>query len=498
MSRRLPIFYNALLLTAVNLLLRFAGTTFQIFLSRNIGAAGVGLLQLTMSVGNLAMVAGIGGIRTATMYLTAEELGKGRKETVASILSGCMGYSLLCSGVVAALLFHFAPQIAADWIGDSRTENALRLFAAFLPTTCLCGVLTGYFTAANRIGTLAVVEIAEQLCSMAVTMAALIFWAKADAPRACLAVVFGAGCGGWITLGSLLLLRLREHAGSGISIPTRKRIIDAAVPLALADMLRSGIGTTENLMVPKRLSLYPGEKEPLAAYGMVSGMVFPIMMFPACILFGLAELLIPELARCAAGNRRKRIDYLVRRSLKVTMLYGLLIGGLVSVLAEVLSKRLYKSADAGSFLRYYAVMIPFLYCDIMIDAMTKGLGQQKVCVRYNIITSTMDVALLFLMLPRWGMNGYFVSFLITHLLNFVLSLRRLCKITGFRIPFYIPALAASAALLAQCVASILREPMLQAVLFAGTLTMLLFLFQIITGADIQWAEGLIHKNRFHT
>ena len=65
-----PIFYSAMMLTGVNLLLRFAGTTFQVYLSRRIGAEGIGLLQLTLSVGNLAMVAGMGGIRTATMYLS--------------------------------------------------------------------------------------------------------------------------------------------------------------------------------------------------------------------------------------------------------------------------------------------------------------------------------------------------------------------------------------------------------------------------------------------
>ena len=72
MQRRLPIFYSALLLTGVNLLLRFVGTSFQVYLSGRIGAAGIGLLQLTMSVSSMAMVAGMAGIRTATMYLTAE------------------------------------------------------------------------------------------------------------------------------------------------------------------------------------------------------------------------------------------------------------------------------------------------------------------------------------------------------------------------------------------------------------------------------------------
>ena len=155
------------MLTGVNLLLRFAGTSFQVYLSGRIGAAGIGLLQLVMSVGSLSMVAGIGGIRTATMYLTAEELGRKNTKNVSWVLSGCFLYSICFSGSIAALLYHFAPQIASSWIGNPRTTDALRLFAAFLPVTCLCGVMTGYFTAAQRISTLAAVEVAEQLCSMA-------------------------------------------------------------------------------------------------------------------------------------------------------------------------------------------------------------------------------------------------------------------------------------------------------------------------------------------
>ena len=96
----------------------------------------------------------------------------------------------------------------------------------------------------------------------------------------------------------------------------------------MADVLKSGISTTENLMVPKRLTLNSLIDSPLAAFGVVSGMVFPVLMFPACILFGLAELLIPELARCAAAGSRQRISYLVRRSLRTAMLYGIVFSGL--------------------------------------------------------------------------------------------------------------------------------------------------------------------------
>ena len=489
----MPIFYSAIMLTAVNLLLRLVGTSFQVYISGRIGAAGVGLLQLVLSVGSLAMVAGIAGVRTATMYLTAGELGRKRPQNVTWVLSACFLYSLICSGAVAVLLYIFAPTIAAGWIGDGRTVGALRLLAAFLPVSCLCGVMTGYFTAANRIATLAAVEVAEQLCSMAITMTALIFWAGQDPGRACVSVVMGSCAGAMLTLSLLIALRLKEKAPKGPRLPVRRELLKTAVPLALADDLKSGITTVENLMVPRRLGLCRAVSEPLAAFGIVSGMVFPILMVPACILYALAELLIPELARCAAAGSRMRIRYLVRRSLRLAMVYGLLFGGLEWLLAEVLCTKLYNNSEAGQFLRLYALLIPMLYCDAITDAMNKGLGQQHICVRFNILTAAMDVAFLYLLLPKYGMMGYFFSFFVTHLINFGLSLGLLLKITGFRLPMHLPMLAFSAALAAAWGAAQSQIPAAQVVCYSVLLGALLYLLQIVKKEDLRWIKGLVKR-----
>ena len=493
MQKKLPIFYSALMLTGVNLLLRFAGTSFQVYLSGRIGAAGIGLLQLVMSVGALAMVAGIGGIRTATMYLTAEEIGKGRKQNVIWILSGCFLYSIAFSFTVAFLLYRFAPWIASNWIGDIRTLDALRLFAVFLPVTCLCAVMTGYFTAANRIGTLAAVEVAEQALSMCLTLGALALWAGSDATRACLCVILGSSLGACLTLVCLIILRLRERAAVGARIPVRSRLLQAGLPLAIADDCKTGINTVENLMVPKRLALHAETSSPLAAFGMVSGMVFPVIMFPAAILFGLTELLIPELARCAAAGSRKRIHYLVKKCLRVALVYGITFGGLIFLMAEELCLWLYKNTDVAVFLKLYALLIPMLYCDAITDAMVKGLGQQKICVRYKIFTSALDVAFLYLLLPGYGMSGYYASFLLTHVINFGLSLGRLLKITIGNIPAHIPLMSAAAAAFSIWAASYVKTPIVRCSCYLLILGSLLFLFKIITFTDLRWLKSLIYK-----
>ena len=491
LRRKMPIFYSALMLTGVNLLLRFAGTSFQVYISSRIGPAGVGLLQLVMSVGMLATVAGMAGIRTTSMYLCAEELGKKQPGNVVWVLSGCLLYSILCSGGVTATLYVLAPYLAEHWIGDIRTVEAIRLYAAFLPVSCLCGVMTGYFTADNRISTLAAVEVAEQAISMALTLLMLHFLAGTDPARACQAIILGSGFGACVTVCTLCCLRLRHRPPSAPRIPVRRRLLQCAVPLAIGDVTRTGISTTENLMVPKRLALYPADVAPLAAFGLVSGMVFPVLMFPAAILFGLAELMIPELARCAAAGSYERIRYLVRRSLRTALIYGLVFCVLTVHLAVPLCIRIYDNADAGTQLRRYALLIPMLYCDAITDAMTKGLGQQKACVRYNITTSALDVVMLFWLLPRYGMDGYFFSFLVTHGINFILSLRRLLRISRVKISPVRPLAAAGATALALVLTRPITSPFFAACAGTVILGCLLFLLGVLRREDIRWIGQLI-------
>lgn len=491
MRKKSPIFVSALLLTGVNLLLRLVSTSFQVYISGRIGAAGVGLLQLVLSVGGMAMTAGIAGIRTATMYLTAGELGIKKPENVRHILSGCTLYSIVCSCAVAVLLYSLAPVLAEKWIGDTRSSSAIRLFACFLPVSCLCGVMSGYFTAANRIGTLVAVEIAEQFFSMAITMSALILWVGNDPAKACQAVVLGSGLGACLTLTLLTLLRLLERAPSGKPFPMGKRLLDTAVPLALADDLKAGINTVENLMVPKRLALFPGTGDPLAVFGTVCGMVFPVLMFPAAIVFSLAELLIPEMARCSAAGSRIRTRYLAKRSLRVVLIYSCIFCGLLHLLAQPLCQKLYSNADAGRYLSLYAMLAPMLYCDAIIDAMNKGLGQQKICVRYNILTAAMDVLFLFLLLPKYGMDGYFFSFVITHLINFILSLRLLIRTADLQISFRIPLAALLSLGIAIFLATLLSTPFLRCGAFLLLFGSLLTLCRVISREDLHWLKGLV-------
>lgn len=491
MSKRMPIFYGAVLLTAVNLLLRFVSTFFQVYLSATIGAEGVGLLQLTLSVNMLSLTVGMAGIRTGAMYITAEELGRNQHNQIPWILTGCFIHAVVTGVTVSLTLYAAAPWIARNWIGTAKAIGGLRIFASFLPISCLCGVMTGYFTAANRIGTLAAVEIAEQICSMGITVLILLTLPVGDSAGACQAVILGSCCGNLLTFLALFIIHFRQRIVRGRRIPVARRLCAVSVPLALADDLKAGISSLENLMVPRRLGLFPGISNPVAVFGILTGMVFPVMMFPASILYSLAELLIPELARCSAVESTTRIQYLIRKNLRITLLFGLFCGSFLYLAADELCLLLFPGIPAAGKLQCFSFLVPMLYCDLIVDAMTKGLGQQRVCVRYNILSNTLDVALLYILLPRFGFAGYFVSFALTHVLNFCLSIRRLLTIGKVRLNPAFPCFAAAAALLAVFGGSQFSGTLGPVLAFLAMFLCLLYFFGILTFDDLVWLKSLI-------
>lgn len=122
------------------------------------------------------------------------------------------------------------------------------------------------------------------------------------------------------------------------------------------------------------------------------------------------------------------------KCLRMGLLFAAAVSGAIYCMAGPLGWSLYHSADAGYYLRVFTPLIFILYMDTIVDGMHKGLGQQIHCVRYNTFTSLLDVVLLFFLLPRFGIAGYFFSFTATHAVNFYLSIARLVKFTGYAPP----------------------------------------------------------------
>lgn len=96
------------------------------------------------------------------------------------------------------------------------------------------------------------------------------------------------------------------------------------------------------------------------------------------------------------------------------------------------------------------------------------------------------------------MQGYFLSFLATHLLNFILSLRRLLIITGRQMQWKIPLASIVIMFAAIWGTSHITAPVLRAITYPVLLGSSLFLLGIVKKEDLNWLLSLLQqKERSH-
>ena len=445
---------NTLLLTAAALLLRFASMLFQAHLAGRIGAEGLGAVQLLLSVSAFATTLGLAGMRVAASCLCAQAHGKREPEQVQLAAAHCLGSVLVTSTLAAAGLYCAAPLLAERILHEPSAARSLRLLAGLLPAGCAGLVLGGYLTAVGKVWQLTAIDAGERVLGLGLSLLLLRFVPQ-TVSGACFALLGGellSSCAADAALYALYRQGWRgirqTHAPS-----MARRVCALAAPLALNDLLRAALRALEQFLIPWGLTRAGATRlSAMAAYGTVTGMVFPALMLPSAFLYALVDLLIPELAACRAQGRRERLASVTGQCLRAGLLFAGFTAGLLFALAEPLTAILYQSEQAGRLLRVFAPLALVLYMDALTDGMLKGLSEQVANVRYNTFTSALDAVLLILLLPRWGLGGYIFAFTATHLLNFALSLRRL-TVTGCPLrlcaPLGVGACAAAGAFAAQ-------------------------------------------------
>lgn len=428
MGKRLIV--NTALMTSASLLMRCIAMGFQGYLSGRIGAAGIGLYQLVMSVELLASTFAISGIRFAVTRLVSEELGMGRAGGVHGAMVRSALYALIFGSAAMLLLTRFAEPVGFLWIGDARTVMSLRILAFGLPCLALSSVISGYFTACGRIWKPSLVHLIEQ-CAVVVFVALFLERApEGDIELSCAAVCAGVTASDMLSLALMLAFYLgdRRKYGSrtGENIRLTGRMLSVALPLAVSAYARSALSTLEHLLVPRgfRKSGLSADAA-LAGYGVIQGMAIPVLSFPSCLLSSLAENVIPELTGAQVRGEREKIRREVRSLLTMSLLFAIAVAFALFVTSDFIGSALFASSEAGKYIRLLAPLIPAMYVDMVVDGCLKGLGQQVWSMGINILDAGLGVLLVYTLLPIGALDAYIGIIYFNELLNLALSAARL-------------------------------------------------------------------------
>ena len=430
---------NAIVLVGASLLMRSVSLFFNAYVSGKIGAEGMGLFTLVMSVYGFAVTFATSGINLAVTRLVAAAIGEGREGEVRRILRRAVLYALAFGGTASAVLFFFASPIGTGILGDARTAPSLRLLSVSMVPIALSSVFSGYFVAVRRVGRNAATQLFEQGARIFLTVYGLLALAPAGLSYACLALVGGSALAEFLSFFFLFMQYLfdrRKHVKATPCVAKRRimpEILHISLPIAFSTYVRSGLLTVEHILIPICLSLGGADRgAALAAYGVLHSMALPVVLFPTAVSSAFSGLLVPEMAEAQARGESTRVRYMTERALGATLLFSMLSAGVLSASAAEIGMLFYGNAEAGRYIRLIAPVAVIMYLDTTVDCILKGLGYQVYSMCVNISDSVLSIALVLLLLPRMGAVGYVAVIALAELYNFSLSILRLHRAVPFR------------------------------------------------------------------
>ncbi len=419
-------FWNAVILTVSSVIMRLFNIWFRSLITGLIDASGMGLYQLIFSVFSLGIILSTSGIGFAVTRLVAEGCGSRRAVRL------CLCCSLTLSFAAAFVIFTYADFIAVSWIQDAAAALPLRLLAPGLPFIAVCSCLRGYFIAIRNTVVPVLCDFLEQIATIGGALLLLSRMKSLDA------IMLGSTLGEIVSCAFIGLMYLwfvkKNRFPRRYGQPLFRRVVHIAAPVLGGSVLRGTLSSVENTLIPRGLKANGANaQDSFAQYGVMQGMVMPILFFPSAFLISLSTLMVPELAEANAGGKTEIIKAAAARVIRFTLIFSFLVTTLLIVFADDLGMAFYRNRQAGDMLRIMAPIVPLLYLDSVVDGMLKGLDQQFYSMTYNFGDSIIRVILIGTTIPIFGIKAYIAILFFSEIFNASLSINRLLKVTALEV-----------------------------------------------------------------
>lgn len=447
MGRRGLFLKNAMVLTAATLALRLIGMVFRVVISNRLGAEGMGLYQIVISVYTLASTLASAGISLAVTRLVSEEQIRTNRDGLKKLMGFCIGVSAAMGSVMGVVLYAAAGPLAAYWVGEPDAADSLRVLSLSLPFMAVSAALRGYFTARRRIAFSSVAQLLEQGVKFAACMVFIALWGVSSTTFGCLLVMAADTLSEWFSfVFQYVGYRADAHRlpQKGNPLPQTPslalRLFEIAAPVAGVRIIGSTLYTVENTLVPNLLTRFfaaslAGEaarSQALAQWGQLKGMGIPVLMFPSTLLAAFVLLLVPELSELRARDDRARSQQVIGLSLHITLAAAIGVAAGLYLLADELCELIYPGQNIGFYVRVLAPLVPFMYLENVAEGMLKGLGEQKITLKYSIINVLVRLGLIAVLVPKAGMRGFLWMMLADNVITALLHANRVLTVSEMR------------------------------------------------------------------
>ncbi len=427
-----PVISGALLLTAAGVLGKIIGFFYRIFLSRTIGAEGLGIYQLIFPISTICFAITVSGLGTSLSKFIAEY--KDQDPTAPKrFLRTCLLFSGILSLTAMFVLFRYSSFIAGHILLEPRCEPFIPILACSIPFASIHSCIHGYYYGKKKAGVPAVSSFMEQFIRVLFVFILYRIHTEQgkpmDASIAVWGLVFGEAGAFLFCITALLISEKKPAVPSGFKVRgVGKKLISYSVPLSMNRLALTLFASFESILIPSRLGLFGySQSDALSVYGVLTGMALSIIMFPTVLTNSVSVMILPVISEADSKHNTAKISQTIYQTIFACLLFGSLCTAGFLLTGRWIGDFLFGNALAGTFIRMLSFICPFLFLSSVLSSILHGLGMPGYPFVLNLAGSLIRICFVFFLIPAYGLRAYLIGMLVSQIVTSVCCIGVLWK-----------------------------------------------------------------------
>lgn len=424
---------NTVILAVNHIFLQVMSLLLNIFITHKLGASSVGITSLIYTFYGFTSVIATGNIFVSSSRFISEELAKpvGNPNRIFSFaLIFCMVLSLVVSSVV----FIFSGYIGTNILKTPETITSIKIISLCLPLSAVCSCTRGYFHANQKILIPSIADIIEFFIRAGIIAFLASYMVASNKmviyTAIAISIFIAEIAGSSFMLISFLYHKKSLKNNNKTSINFFKFTV-STVPIMLNSYIISALSSTNDALVPLTLKQFSGSTElALSQYGIFEAIILPTIFFPAVVLSCLSNVLAPEISKKRISDENN-VKHLIEKTLRQTFAFSIFVVALMLSYGKEIGTLLSGNEFAGNVIVTLAPAIPFIYLEIILEGILRGLGKHSFSTINYLAEYIIRISVLLICVPLIGFYGIVISYFASNIVCNIIRMTMVMKITGF-------------------------------------------------------------------
>lgn len=428
---RSKIIRDTIMLTVMQLFLDTAALLLNVFITKKLGASAIGILTLTGSFLGLAGIISNGNAFLCMSRLVSEEIGRKGGNPERILLHG-IRLCLMLSVTVSAIVFFLADTVSSRFFSGADMASAVRFMPFALISGAISSCFKGYFNAGRKSSITAAGDILEFIVKSAVIV---LFTMSADSPSegiVCRIMIAGIIAGNISSLIFFLAAFAGNHEKNmGKGTRSFREYVVFVFPIMGGGILTASLSSANDALIPMCLRQSGNSvAEAFSSFGIFEAIVIPTLFFPSVVLCSMSGIIVSETARAAAAGNKERIRSFSSRLIQCTLMFSVFASAVLMRFGRPIGELLGGGEAAGKMITIIAPVVPFIYMEIILEALIKGMGMQAFSSLNYLAEYVIRISIVLVLVPRIGFYGIAASYYASNVIGNSSRFIKLLRTTG--------------------------------------------------------------------